>query len=152
MDSHGHSDSLATPLEPTAKAEQDWIQAAFEARGQSSLIYYGDLVERNLYHVTRMVAADPTCLSAHVRRIFLAMQCRNVPAIQGALLDLFLVLKGRGQLLFNRLLELAIMPFSQEIRGPVQQAFSSGDINQVMKLPCGQSVLVNGRSGSVFRV
>lgn len=152
MDTHGQSDDVTAATESTAKLEQDWIQAAFETHNQSSLIYDGDLAERNLYHVTRLVASSPNCLSAHVRRIFLAMHCRDVPAIQGALVDLFLVLKGRGRMLFSRLLDLATLPFSQDIRGAVQQAFSSGDVQQVMKLPCGQSVLANGRSGTVFKL
>lgn len=152
MGAHGSSDSAIATSEPNAKTEQDWIQAAFETYNQSTLIYDGDLAERNLYHVTRFVASSPNCLSAHVRRIFLAMRCHNVPAIQGALVDLFLVLKGRGKILFGRLLKLAVLPFSQEIRGSIQQAFASGDVKQVMKLPCGQSVLANGRSGTVFRL
>lgn len=150
MDTHGHSGEIDTSADVHWNSEQDWIQAAFEAHTQTALIYNGEHPEQNLYHVTRMVAADPQCLRAHVRRIFLAIRCRNVPAIQGALLDLFLVLKGRGQLLFNRLLQLALLPFSQEIRGHFEQAFASGDIKQVMKLPCGHSVLVNGRNGSLF--
>lgn len=148
METHGLSDELNAEFE--WRAEQDWIQAAFEAHAQTSLIYEGDLAEQNLYHVTRIVASDPHCLRAHVRRIFLALRCRDVPAIQGALLDLFLVLKGRGQLLFNRLMKLALLPLPQDLRNHFEQAFGSGDVNQVMKLPCGQSVLVNGRNGSLF--
>lgn len=150
MNTHGNSDREDFD-QLDSSTEQDWIQAAFEAHDQSSLIYDGELAELNLYHVTRLVATDTHCLKAHVRRIFLGIRCRNIPAIQGALVDLFIVLKGRGQLLFNRLLDIALMPFAQDIRGPVQQAFSSGDIHQVMKLPCGQSVLANGRSGVLFK-
>lgn len=150
MDTHGHIGDFDASSSVNPRSEQDWIQAAFEAHTQTSLIYNGELAEQNLYHVTRMVAADPHCLRAHVRRIFLAIHCRDVAAIQGALLDLFLVLKGRGQLLFNRLLSLALLPFSKDVRGRFEAAFSSGDLNEVMQLPAGKSVLVNGRNGSLF--
>ena len=130
----------------------DRVQAAFEAQEQNSLIYSGRLNEQNLYHVTRMVATSPKCLLSHVRRIFLSIDCKNRLAVIGAFVDLFLVLKGRGKMLFERLLKLAVSVLGSRLMSTLERTFLSDDIKRVMRLPLGHSVLVNGRAGTIFHI
>ncbi len=130
----------------------DRVRAAFEAQSLNSLIYTGGLHEQNLYHITRMVAASPHCLQLHVRRIFLALRCRNRAAAIGALIDLYLILQGRGWGLFERLVKQVIRLQGGNLKTTLERTLLSGDSRRVLSLPLDHSVLANGRSGTVFHV
>ncbi len=130
----------------------DRVRAAFEAQSLNSLVYSGTLHERNLYHITRMVASAPNCLQLHVRRIFLAIRCRNRAAAIGALIDLNLVLQGRGWGLFERLVKQVIRLLGGNLKNTLERTLLSGDSRRVLSLPLDHSVLANGRSGTLFHV
>ena len=129
----------------------DRVQAAFEAQNRDTLIYSGRLRQQNLYHTTRIVAATPNCLSSHVRRIFLSIECNDRPALIGALVDLFLVLKGRGRVLFERLLQQSSAVLGRRLMGTMKRTFLGDDVQRVMRLPLDHSVLVNGRTGTIYQ-
>ncbi|MEH6626738.1 MAG: hypothetical protein V7739_09845 [Motiliproteus sp.] len=130
----------------------DRIQAAFETQNQGPLIYSGSLNQQNLYHQTRIVASKPHCLLSHVRRVFLSIHCKNRAAVIGAFMDLFLILRGRGGDLFERLLKLASTILGSRLKDGLGRAFQGDDMQQMMRLPLDYSVLVNGRGGSIFQL
>jgi len=145
------SRSIESP-HPFNEAVLNRIQAAFEVQHRGQLLYSGRHNQRNLYHLTRMVAKQPSCLHTHVRRVYLSIDCHNRPALIGALVDLFLVLRGRGATLYFRLLETSASLLGSYLTRSIDRAFRSNDVARAMRLPLEHSVLANGKDGAIFRL
>ncbi len=65
-------------------------------------------------HLAYVIARDPNDLTAHVRRVLLCLERPQQELVCGALMDLFIVLNGRGGALANRLYALAQPHLSAE--------------------------------------
>lgn len=123
----------------------DTIQAAFESQDSNSLIYRGAFPALQLKIACRQVAAKPLELKMHVRRVYLAIRCRNSAQVYGALIDLLIVLRFSKSALFQRLVEQAAPLLGDDAKGllhinkPVSAAFLAG-----FDTSC--SVLINGNT------
>lgn len=65
----------------------------------------GDDGERTLAGIVFKVCREPNNLLAHLRRIYFCYQSQRAEQLYAALLDLFIVLQGRGQAFSRRVLE-----------------------------------------------
>lgn len=69
-------------------------------------------------HLAYVIAREPADLTAHARRVLLCLERPQEALVSGALMDLFIVLNGRGRALATRLLAL-----SEPHLSPSQQVF-----------------------------
>lgn len=69
-------------------------------------------------HLAYAIAREPTNLTAHTRRVLLCLERPQEELLSGALMDIFIVLNGRGTALAARLFAL-----SQPHLSAAQQAF-----------------------------
>ena len=95
------------PDERALQSEKKWLEPAFciVYQGQLSLNTQGWSKKAKAYYA-HAVVRSPTTLWLHVQRINLLVKMADA-GIYGALLDLFLVLNGKGTPLRQRMLALA---------------------------------------------
>ena len=123
----------------------DRVHAAFEAMDSADLIYRGVQGQRNLYHLTRLVAANPYLLTAHVRRVYLATQLADSDELSGALVDLCWVLGKQGRELRMRLFDQVAGLLSSDVRQAFDQSINIDNPQLLRQLPIGKAVLINGQ-------
>ncbi|WP_143773587.1 hypothetical protein [Neptunomonas antarctica] len=124
----------------------DNIQAAFESMELKSLIYKGSLRLQNLDYAIRQVANQPQELMAHVKRFYLAMLCRSESKVQGALIDLMIVLRYKGAPLLIRLINEAEVILGSSLCDQLKNIAQNKSANGILLLDVSCSVLINGRS------
>lgn len=122
----------------------DRIQAAFESNEPGALIYQGNLPELALLNIRRRVAAHPDDLKNHVKRFYLAMINRCAAEVTGALIDLVIMLRYRGNALSLRLIRESTPLLGEELTTRLQAIVEARQINQVVQFDTSRSVLVNG--------
>ncbi|MEH6651664.1 MAG: hypothetical protein V7707_16720 [Motiliproteus sp.] len=123
----------------------DRVHAAFEAMNSAELIYRGTQRQRTLYHLTRLVAANPHGLTAHVRRVYLATQLADSEELSGALVDLCWVLGKQGQALRKRLLDQVAGLLSNDVRQVFDHCLNVDNPQLLRQLPTDKAVLINGQ-------
>lgn len=116
----------------------------FRIQEDSHLIYRGDENMIVLRYLQRRVAARPKQLRNHIRRVYLAIKSREPEHLTGALVDLILVLHGRGRYLINRMLDQSKPLLNPSHLSLMRQVCESGDIARLRALSQGESVLSNG--------
>lgn len=121
------------------------LQVMFNLQVDKRLIYAGAQPTVALRYLTRLVAARPRILRNHIRRIYLAIQCADADQVTGALIDLLLVLRGRGQFLVNRLIQQSGPLLKSEYRITMNKAVDTRDLSRLAELPLEFTVLSNGR-------
>ncbi len=121
------------------------LQIIFNLQADKRLIYVGAQPTVALRYLTRLVAARPRVLRNHIRRIYLAIQCADNEQLTGALIDLLLVLRGRGQFLVNRLIQQSGPLLQSEHRIAMNKAVDTRDLSRLAELPLEHAVLSNGR-------
>lgn len=121
------------------------LQVVFSLQADKRLIYVGTHPTVALRYLTRLVAARPRILRNHIRRIYLAIQCADADQVTGALIDLLLVLRGRGQFLANRLIQQSGPLLKSEYRIAMNKSVDTRDPSRLAELPLEFSVLSNGR-------
>ncbi len=96
-------------------------------------------------HLAYVIAREPTDLTAHVRRILLCLERPRQELVSGALMDLFIVLNGRGAALAKRLYALArphLSAVQEEFfqdwltRGAVPERPVLDNVHAVLAPPC----------------
>lgn len=122
------------------------IQAAFESMERKNLIYRGALPEHNLNLAIRKVAAKPTDLEAHVKRFYLAMLCRSEKKVLGALIDLLIILRYRGNPLLLRLIKESDLILSSDVCAQLKKIATDKTANGILKLDVSNSILIDGCS------
>jgi hypothetical protein len=122
------------------------IQAAFESMEQKDLIYKGSLRSKNLDYAIRHVANQPQQLMAHVKRFYLAMLCRSESKVQGALIDLMIVLRYKGNPLLIRLINEAAVLLGTSLCDQLKSIAQNKTANGILLLDVSCSILINGRS------
>ncbi|GGB90565.1 hypothetical protein GCM10011352_15740 [Marinobacterium zhoushanense] len=140
---------LVDPLEPSAGngALQFQIKRQlelFRIQEDSHLIYRGEENLIVLRYLQRRVAARPKQLRNHIRRVYLSIKSRDAEHLTGALVDLILVLHGRGRYLIKRMLEQSKPLLHQSHFKLMHQVSESGDLDRLRALSQGESVLSNG--------
>ncbi|GAA0684251.1 hypothetical protein GCM10009104_06960 [Marinobacterium maritimum] len=121
------------------------LQIMFNLQADKRLIYVGAQPTVALRYLTRLVAARPRILRNHIRRIYLAIQCADNEQLTGALIDLLLVLRGRGQFLVNRLIQQSGPLLQSDCRIAMNKAVDTRDLSRLAELPLEHAVLSNGR-------
>jgi hypothetical protein len=116
----------------------------FRIQEDPHLIYRGDEHLIVLRYLQRRVAARPSQLRNHIRRVYLAIQTRESAHLTGALVDLMLVLKGRGRYLLNRMLEQSGPLLRKDHLKLFETALLCGDLAPLRKVEQGESILSNG--------
>ena len=111
------------------------------AQEDSHLIYHGSHPETVLSYLQRSVASDPVSLRTHIRRIYLAIQCRAKEQLVGALVDLMLVLQGRGQQLLERVLGQSEPLLGDELLAQMREVCTEQASKISARLVSPQSVL-----------
>lgn len=124
----------------------DRIQATFESVNQKQMIYRGALPKEALFCFARQVAAHPENLSAHVKRFYLAMLNRSKEKVLGALIDLIIILRFKGDTLTSRLIGEAEPLLGQDAVEQLRGILKDKSAKRVLDLDVSESVLVNGRS------
>ncbi|GAA0794390.1 hypothetical protein [Marinobacterium sediminicola] len=121
------------------------LQIMFNLQADKRLIYVGAQPTVALRYLTRLVAARPRILRNHIRRVYLAIQCADNEQLTGALIDLLLVLRGRGQFLVNRLIQQSGPLLQSDYRIIMNKAVDTRDLSRLAELPLEHAVLSNGR-------
>ncbi len=122
------------------------IQAAFESMEQKSLIYKGTLPELNLNLAIRKVASQPMELMTHVKRFYLAMLCRSEKKVLGALIDLLIILRYKGNPLLLRLIKEAEAILGADLCKQLKAIAEDKTANGILQLDVSGSILINGCS------
>jgi len=140
---------LVDPPEPSSRdgALQFQINRQlelFRIQEDSHLIYRGDENIIVLRYLQRRVAARPKQLRNHIRRVYLSIKSRESEHLTGALVDLMLVLHGRGRYLVNRMLDQSKALLPPEHLKLLRLAVDSGNTERLRILSQGESVLGNG--------
>lgn len=121
------------------------LQIMFNLQADKRLIYVGTQPTVALRYLTRLVAARPRILRNHIRRVYLAIQCADSDLLTGALIDLLLVLRGRGQFLVNRLIQQSGPLLQSDHRIIMNKAVDTRDLSRLAVLSLEHAVLSNGR-------
>jgi hypothetical protein len=127
------------------------LQVMFNLQDDTRLIYVGAQPTLALHYLTRLVAARPRLLRSHIRRIYLAIQCADSDRVTGALIDLLLVLRGKGQHLINRLIQQSGPLLEPEYRIAMNKAVDTRDLSRLIEFPLEHAVLSNGHCTQYFR-
>jgi len=98
-------------------------------------------------YLARKVAAAPTDLLAHTRRILLARRCNDREETMGALVDLFIATGARGQGLRQRLLDACGPLLSTKHRLMLADKMATGWPADTPS-PSPASLLPSGKVGS----
>jgi hypothetical protein len=99
-------------------------------------------------YLAQKVAAAPTDLLAHTRRILLAQRCNDRQEALGALVDLFIATGAKGQGLRQRLLDACGPVLADEHRRLLNEKMTTGWPADLPS-PSPASLLPSGRIGSV---
>jgi len=133
---------------PRAQARVSKQLALLRIQEDRQLIYReGDESTAVLRYLQRCVAARPQLLRQHIRRIYLAMQCRDTCQLCGAVADLMLVLRHRGRELQSRIIEQVAPLLQSDQHERLRGALVSADLRQLASLPLEESVLGNSGLG-----
>ncbi|MBS98534.1 MAG: hypothetical protein CMI01_07640 [Oceanospirillaceae bacterium] len=116
----------------------------FRIQEDPHLIYRGGEPVIVLRYLQRRVAARPKQLRNHIRRVYLSIQSREAGHLTGALVDLMLVLRGKGRHLIKRMLEQSEPLLTPTTLDLMRQASETGDPEPLRALSQGESVLGNG--------
>ncbi|MBR9828256.1 MAG: hypothetical protein GYB41_06390 [Oceanospirillales bacterium] len=145
--SSAHSQAEIAQDERAVKAnlQLSKLQVMFHLQADKRLIYVGVQPTVALRYLTRLVAARPRVLRNRIRRIYLAIQCADSDRLTGALIDLLLVLRGRGQFLVDRLVKQSGPLLQSEHRTAIKKAIDTRDLSRLAELPLDFAVLSNGR-------
>ncbi|WP_217333325.1 hypothetical protein [Marinobacterium weihaiense] len=148
-----HSQAEIAQDERSLKADLQLckLQIMFNLQADKRLIYVGTQPTVALRYLTRLVAARPRILRNHIRRIYLAIQCADSDMVTGALIDLLLVLRGRGQFLVNRLIQQSGPLLKSDYRIAMNKAVDTRDLTRLADLPLEYAVLSNGRCMQLSR-
>ncbi len=98
-------------------------------------------------YLAQKVAAAPTDLLAHTRRILLAQRCNDRQEALGALVDLFIATGAKGQGLRQRLLDACGPVLADEHRRLLNEKMTTGWPADLPS-PSPASLLPSGRIGS----
>ncbi len=94
-----------TPAPQESESDESLIEAVFRIPADNRLqLEVGGWHDRATDCLTFTVARFPNDLRSHVRRIALLKRHKNEAALHGALVDLFIVLQGKGRPLRERML------------------------------------------------
>lgn len=115
--------------------------ALLNAQEDHRLIYHGTEPHTVLRYLQRCVASAPQILRVHVRRVYLAIQCGDRNHLVGALVDLILVLNGRGRVLLDRILGQSEPLLTAEALAQLREIGISGDRRVLRKVPLSDSML-----------
>ncbi|WP_146071850.1 hypothetical protein [Marinobacterium lutimaris] len=124
----------------------------FRIQEDPHLIYRGQEHLIVLRYLQRRVAARPIQLRNHIRRVYLAIQSREVAHLTGALVDLMLILKGKGRYLVERMLDQSRPLLKPEYHQLMKKVCDTGQTDRLRAIPVGESVLSNGGMPSVARM
>jgi len=124
----------------------DSIQSTFESLDQKSLIYKGERPELGLKQICRHVARQPDDLPSHIKRFYLAMQTKSIPNVEGALVDLIIILRFHGKSLSERLVRESLPLLGKEKTDTYMSIVNDKTVNSVLKMDVSHSILVNGNS------
>jgi hypothetical protein len=122
----------------------DKLQICFELQKSRSLICENADVELGLNYTSRSVSAVPKQLRTHIRRIYFAIRRGDKTRLTGAIVDLFLVLKGKGKALVNRVIDQAEPLLDKKTLSDLRKFADTSDFRFITHLPLQYSVLVNG--------
>ncbi len=131
-------------IDPDIETRVTKLLALLRTQEDSHLIYDGAESLLVLRYLQRRVAARPIQLRNHIRRIYLSIQCRDRKQLYGALIDLLVVLKGRGQVLLKRILEQSRPLLNADDFQLMIKIGESGDLRLLNSLPDSESVMING--------
>lgn len=120
------------------------LQICFELQKSRSLICENADVDLGLNYTSRYVSAAPKHLRTHIRRIYFAIRRGDCPRLVGAIIDLFLVLRGRGRSLVNRIIDQAEPLLDKKTLSDLRKFADTSDFRFITHLPLQYSVLVNG--------
>lgn len=124
----------------------------FRIQEDPHLIYRGQENVIVLRYLQRRVAARPIQLRNHIRRVYLAIQSREVAHLTGALIDLLIILKGKGRYLVERMLEQSRPLLKPEHHQLMRKVCDTGNTDKLRAIPQGESVLSNGGMPSAANV
>lgn len=122
----------------------DSIQSAFESMEQSQLIYRGSLLKQNLEYFSRRVAKDPSDLTSHVKRFYLAMLSRSENNVLGALVDLIIMLRFKGDVLVTRLINESSPVLKDDTQKKLLGVLEDKSAKRILGFDTSKSVLING--------
>lgn len=77
-------------------------------------------------HLGYRIVVNPRDLRTHVQRILVCLRLRDENALRGSLVDLFIVLEGRGQALKLRMLETAAPILSKTLAAFLRRHLNTG--------------------------
>lgn len=121
------------------------IETLFTALEGKGLIYDGPHKSVLLHHFNRLVASTSNNLRSHVQRVYLSVLCHDGVELTGALMDLFLILEGRGLALRQRLLDQGAPLLNPDDLELFKAVMDDGDNSRLLSLNSQKSVLCNGR-------
>ncbi len=122
----------------------DKLQICFELQNSRSLICENADIDLGLNYTSRYVSAVPKHLRSHIRRIYFAIRRGEKSRLVGAIIDLFLVLRGRGKGLVNRIIDQAEPVLDKKMLSDLRKFADTSDFRFITNLPLHYSVLVNG--------
>ncbi|MCD8513353.1 MAG: hypothetical protein LRY63_08430 [Nitrincola sp.] len=122
----------------------DKLQICFELQKSRSLICENADIDLGLNYTSRYVSAVPKHLRTHIRRIYFAIRRGEKERLIGAIIDLFLVLKGKGKALVNRIIDQAEPILDKKSLSDLRKFADTSDFRFITNLPLQHSVLVNG--------
>lgn len=105
-------------------------------------------------HLAYAIAREPADLTAHTRRVLLCLERPREDLVSGALMDLFIVLNGRGAALAERMFKLsrphlstAQQDFFQDwlTHGAVSERPVLDNVHAVLAPPCRGGALTRSR-------
>lgn len=120
------------------------LQICFELQKSRSLICEQADSELGLRYSSRYISAVPKHLRTHIRRIYFAIRKGDSGRLIGALIDLFLVLRGKGSALVNRVIDQAEPLLDKSTLSALRKFADTSDFRFIRNLPLQYSVLVNG--------
>lgn len=120
------------------------LQICFELQKSRSLICEHADSELGLCYSSRYISAVPKHLRTHIRRIYFAIRKGDSGRLTGALIDLFLVLRGKGRALVNRVIDQAEPLLDKSTLSALRKFADTSDFRFIRNLPLQYSVLVNG--------
>ncbi|KDE38614.1 hypothetical protein ADINL_3069 [Nitrincola lacisaponensis] len=135
--------ALTTPVYETDRFAEK-LQICFELQKSRSLICEHADTDLGLNYSSRYISAVPKHLRTHIRRIYFAIRKGDSPRLVGALIDLFLVLRGKGKALVNRVIDQAEPLLDKQTLSALRKFADTSDFRFIRSLPLEYSVLVNG--------
>ncbi len=131
------------PEKPKLRKVSAHIEPEFLVSHQNNL-QLGALKKRpeTAQYIDYQVVRRPRVLSNHVKRILLYVNVADADKLYGGLIDLFIVLDGRGENLRHRMLQVAKPVLDEERYGALQDC--KGQINSLdHKIPTSRDSLLD---------